>query len=262
MLEQVIADLEAEGLAVEALVSPLTAAGWRRPTPAEGWDIATTISHLAWTDEVAILAATDKAKWDEVVMDAINDPAGFVDTAAAEGAQVDPRLLLERWQASRPALAQVLRDFPEGGKVRWFGPPMAPASMATARLMETWAHGLDIAEALGVHVEPTDRIRHVASIGFRTRDYSFANVGLEAPAEQFRLELTSPSGDVWTFGPDDAPQAVTGSAYDFCALVTQRLHRADTDLVAVGPDADTWLDIAQCFAGPAGGGREPKRGIA
>src|SRR5690606_32398500 len=115
--------------------------------------------------------------------------------------------------------------------------------------------GLDIAEALGVDPEPTDRIRQVAHIGVRTRNYSFKNNELEAPTEEFRVELTAPSGEVWTYGPADAAQTVTGSAYDFCRLVTQRIHRDDTDLVAVGADADRWLSIAQAFAGPAGAGR-------
>ena len=137
----------------------------------------------------------------------------------------------------------------------WFGPPMSPTSMATARFMETWAHGLDVHEALGVEPERVDRIRHVAHLGVRTRDFAFATHGLDVPAEEFRIDLAAPDGDVWTWGPEDAAQTVTGSAYDFCRLVTQRVHRADTDLVASGPDADRWLDIAQAFAGPPGEGR-------
>jgi len=140
----------------------------------------------------------------------------------------------------------------------WFGPPMSPTSMGTARFMETWAHSLDVAEALGVQPEPTDRIRHVTHLGVRTRNYSFGVHGLEAPAEEFRIELRSPSGELWTWGPLEAAQSVRGSAYDFCLRVTQRRHRDDLDLVAVGLDADRWLDIAQAFAGPPGDGREPR----
>jgi uncharacterized protein (TIGR03084 family) len=132
---------------------------------------------------------------------------------------------------------------------------MSPTSMATARLMETWAHSLDVQDALGRRAEPTDRIRHVAHLGVRTRDFAYGVRGLEPPAEPFRIELTAPSGATWTFGPADAAQHVTGPAYDFCLLVTQRVHRRDTGLVATGPDADRWLDIAQCFAGPSGEGR-------
>jgi uncharacterized protein (TIGR03084 family) len=127
--------------------------------------------------------------------------------------------------------------------------------MATARFMETWAHGLDVYHALDAVPEPTDRIRHVAHLGVRTRNFAFAVHELDPPAEEFRVELTAPSGATWTWGPDDAAQRVTGSAYDFCRLVTQRIHREDTDLVATGDEAETWLGIAQAFAGPSGEGR-------
>ena len=137
----------------------------------------------------------------------------------------------------------------------WFGPPMSPASMATARFMETWAHSLDVHQALRTEAEVSDRIRHVARLGVRTRRFAHSVHGQQAPAEEPRVELTAPSGETWTWGPEDAAQRVTGSAYDFCRLVTQRIHRDDTDLVAVGADAEHWLRIAQAFAGPAGEGR-------
>jgi uncharacterized protein (TIGR03084 family) len=140
----------------------------------------------------------------------------------------------------------------------WFGPPMSAASMATARFMETWAHALDVYAALGVSPDPTDRIRHVAHLGVRTRNFAFSVHELEPPAEEFRIDLVSPSGEQWTWGPEDAAQTVTGSAYDFCLLVTQRVHRDDTDLVASGADAEKWLTIAQAFAGPSGDGRAPR----
>ena len=137
---------------------------------------------------------------------------------------------------------------------------MSPTSMATARFMETWAHSLDVAETLGVEPEPSDRIRHVAHIGVRTRNFAFAVHSLEPPTEEFRVELRSPSGEIWEWGPADAAQSVRGQAYDFCLRVTQRRHRDDLDLTAVGPDADRWLDIAQAFAGPPGPGREATSG--
>ena len=249
VLKQVLADLTAEGDRLEALVRDLDAAGWQTPTPAHGWDVATQVAHLAWTDEVALKAATDKQAWDSVVLGAINDPEGFVDQQAHEVSR-DPDLMT-RWRDTRAALREALTAYPHGEKMPWFGPPMSATSMATARLMETWAHSLD------VH-EDTDRIRHVAHLGVRTRNFAFAVHGLDAPAEEFRIDLVSPSDDVWSWGPEDAAQTLTGSAGDFCRLVTQRVHRADTDLVATGPDVDRWLDIAQAFAGQPGEGRAPR----
>ncbi|HQR26971.1 MAG TPA: TIGR03084 family metal-binding protein [Nocardioides sp.] len=258
VLAAVLADLAAEGDALEAAVAGLDAGQWRLPTPAEGWDVATQVAHLAWTDEAALKAATDKAAWDALVLEAIADPEGVVDKAALTGGAVPPEELLARWRTARTALAGALRDHPDDEKMPWFGPPMSATSMATARFMETWAHGLDVYDALGVAHEPTDRIRHVAHLGVRTRGFAFSVHGEQAPAEEFRVELDAPSGERWVWGPEDAAQRVSGPAYDFCLLVTQRVHRADTALVAEGPDAARWLEIAQCFAGLAGKGRSAR----
>lgn len=260
VLEQVLADLAAEGDVLDGLVTPLDEAGWRKPTPAEGWDIATTVVHLAWTDECAIAAGTDKAAWDALVLRAIENPERFVDAEAFQGATASAAEIHARWRASRTALPEMLRAYPAGEKLPWYGPPMSPTSMATARFMETWAHTLDVAEALGMTLPPADRIRHVAHLGVRTRDFAFGVHGLEPPAEEFRVELTAPSGELWTWGPGDAAQSVRGSAYDFCLRVTQRRHRDDLDLIAVGAEANQWLDIAQAFAGPSGKGREATGG--
>jgi uncharacterized protein (TIGR03084 family) len=257
----VLPDLSHEGDWLESLVVDLSEEGWRQPTPAAGWDIATTVAHLAWTDEAAVLAAAatrgpeGKEAWDELVLQALADPEGFVDAAAHRGGAVPPDELLARWRSSRQELARVLADHPGDERMPWFGPPMSSTSMATARYMETWAHGLDVAQALDVPVEPHDRVRHVVHIGVRTRDFSFRNRDEEPPAEEFRVELISPSGETWAYGPGDAEQRVTGAAWDFAVLVTQRGHRSDLDVQATGADADHWLDIAQAFAGPSGNGR-------
>ena len=256
-LAAVLEDLAAESAALDELVAGLGEAEWRRPTPAAGWDVATTVAHLAWTDEVAVLAATDKKRWDEAVLEALADPTGFVDAHALAGGAVPPQQLLDRWRTSRSTLASVLAAHPPGEKLPWFGPPMSPTSMASARYMETWAHGLDVADALGVAVQPHDRVRHVVHIGVRTRGFAFANSGLPAPAGEVRVSLVAPGGDRWEYGPEGADQRVTGPAWDFALLVTQRRHRADLDLVAEGAEADTWLDVAQAFAGPSGSGRAP-----
>jgi uncharacterized protein (TIGR03084 family) len=166
-----------------------------------------------------------------------------------------PERLLADWRSTRSELHAALRTVPEGRKLAWFGPPMSAASMATARLMETWAHGLDVADALGARVAPSARLRSIAHLGVRTRDFAFTVHGLTVPADPFRVELCAPDGTVWAWGPEDAGQRVSGSALDFCYLVTQRRPRGELDIAAVGPDAETWLGIAQAFAGPPGSGR-------
>lgn len=262
LLTSLLDDLEAEGDQLRETVDRLGEDGWHTATPAAGWTVATSVAHLLWTDEVAVLAAhslrgdQDKAAWDDVVLAAIADPHGFVDAGAHELAALPRDEVLARWGAGRAALRQALTEVPEGSKMPWFGPPMSPASMATARFMETWAHALDVYDAAGSRPEPTDRIKHVAHLGVRTRSYAYSVREEPPPAEEPRVQLTAPSGETWAWGPEDAAQTVTGSAYDFCLLVTQRVHRDDTDLVAVGPDAEHWLRIAQAFAGPAGPGRD------
>ncbi|MGW7099928.1 TIGR03084 family metal-binding protein [Streptomyces sp. NPDC054838] len=254
----VFADLRAEGAELDSLVGELPEGGWTRPTPAAGWTVAHQIAHLHWTDRASLLALTDAEGFAVMAEEAAKAPGTFVDEGAAEGALLDAAELLARWRAGRAALDEALAAADPGARFPWYGPPMKAASMASARLMETWAHGQDVADALGVRRTPTARLRHVARIGVRARDYAYAVRGLSAPEGQFRVELHAPDrAGTWVFGPEDAGQRVTGPALDFCLLVTQRAHRADLSLTATGPDADRWLDIAQAFAGPAGPGRGP-----
>ncbi|WP_139980044.1 TIGR03084 family metal-binding protein [Nocardioides litoris] len=260
LLDDLLADLDTVTDRLRAVVADLDDTGWQTTTPAEGWTVATQVAHLAWTDEAATLAArahADQEQWDALVTVAMVDPEKFVDDGAVDlAAALAPADLLARWDASRTALQAALRGVPDGVRMPWFGPPMSPTSMVTARFMETWAHSLDVHEALGLTPEHGDEIRHVAHIGVRTRGFSFVTRGLDVPAAEPRVELRAPGGVTWTWGPDGAEESVTGDALDFCRLVTQRVHRADTGLVATGPGADAWLDVAQCFAGPPGPGRE------
>ncbi|MDT9697052.1 TIGR03084 family metal-binding protein [Streptomyces sp. P17] len=251
-------DLRAESDELDRLVAELSPDQWALATPAPHWTIAHQIAHLAWTDHAALLAVTDADAFGREVEKAFASPESFVDEGAEEGVQKPPAEILATWRTGRKALADALRAAPSGARFPWYGPPMSAASMATARLMETWAHGQDVADALGVVRPPTARLRHVARIGVRARDYAFGVRGLTPPVGEFRVELVGPGGETWAYGPEDAPQRVTGPALDFCLLVTRRAHRADLAISAEGEDADRWLDIAQAFAGPPGSGRAPK----
>ncbi|MFC9704030.1 TIGR03084 family metal-binding protein [Streptomyces sp. NPDC056943] len=254
----VLDDLREESEELDVLVRELSEEQWSAPTPAPGWTIAHQIAHLAWTDRAALLAATDPEAFAVETEKALAAPDRFVDEGAEEGAKLPPAELLAAWRAGRERLQEALRAVPSGARFPWYGPPMSAPAMATARLMETWAHAQDVADALGVVRAPTARLRHVAWIGVRARDYAYLVRGIPAPTEPFRVELAAPDGEMWAYGPEGAAQTVTGPALDFCLLVTQRVHRDDTALVARGPDAERWLGIAQAFAGPAGAGRAPE----
>ncbi|MBB4950372.1 uncharacterized protein (TIGR03084 family) [Kitasatospora gansuensis] len=249
-------DLRDESAALDALVAGLDRDGLAVPTPAEGWTVAHQIAHLAWTDRWSLLSCRDGERFTAEVLTHYATVPDPVDAGAAEGVGEDPAALLARWRAGRAELAgELVAAAADDRRLPWFGPPMKAASMATARLMETWAHGQDVADALGVTVPPTDRLRHVAHLGVRTVGFAFALHGQPVPETPIRVELTSPSGELWTWGPPDAADSVRGPALDFCLLVTQRRHRDDLALVATGPVATAWLPIAQAFAGNPGKGR-------
>ncbi len=256
-LAAILDDLETESELLEGWVRDLSADGWATSTPAQGWTIAHQVAHLAWTDGIARLAAVDAAAFADVLRGFLTDGASPVDDAADEGAAQPPAVLLERWRTARRELADALLAVPAGSKLPWFGPPMSAASMATARTMETWAHGQDVVDALGGSRPPGPGLRHVAYLGVRTRDFAYLVHDRTPPPDPFRVELTAPDGELWAFGPDDAAQRVTGPAEDFCLLVTRRRHRDDLAVVAEGADADEWLSIAQAFAGPPGQSRPP-----
>lgn len=253
--DPIVDDLRDESDALDALVAPLDPAGWAQPTPAPGWTIAHQIAHLMWTDRASLTSITDEAAFGDLLTAAAADPLGFVDKAAEELALTPPDQLLDQWRQTRTQLHAALRGVTEGRKLVWFGPPMSAASMATARLMETWAHGLDVADTLGAPITASDRLKSIAHLGVRTRDFAFTVHELAPPAEPFFVDLAAPSGTRWTWGPEDATQRVTGSALDFCYLVTQRRPLAELDVVCTGADATKWLQIAQAFAGPPGKGR-------
>ena len=247
-----IGDLAAEHAALDALVAPLSDEQWSLLTPAAGWTVRDTLLHLALTDEVAALAATDPAAFEAYRQ----ERRGGADPFEANRGMPGPELL-ERWRANRGRLLDGLRGLEPKARITWFGPPMSAMSHATARLMETWAHGQDVADTLGLDRDQTARLRHIAHLGVRTRAYSYSQHGLTAPATDVRVELTAPDGAVWTWGDAAATDRVVGPAGDFCLVVVQRRHVDDTQLVCAGQHAREWLLIAQAFAGQAGAGRQP-----
>ncbi|MEV4468300.1 TIGR03084 family metal-binding protein [Nonomuraea sp. NPDC049504] len=252
-MAELIGDLRAETDALRALLPSPDDADWERPTPAEGWAVRDQVSHLAWFDDAAVLAVTDPGAFA-----ALPVGAGSVDDLAAESRGMPPAELLAWFDAARGRSLEVFAGLGARERVPWFGPPMSAASFVTARLMETWAHGQDVADALGVVREPTDRLRHVAMLGFRARPFSFAVRGLPVPDEPVRVELAMPGGGTWTAGPEDAPSSVRGTLLGFCLAVTQRAHLSDTGLELAGEPARAWMEIAQAFAGPPGKGRAPR----
>lgn len=202
-------------------------------------------------------ALTDEAGLAELRRESAKNPSTFADHGARTVAGAGPAHVLTRWQESRSRLRSALRAHPPGDRVPWFGPSMSPVSMATARFMETWAHGVDVTDGLGLPMSVSDRLVHVAHLGVRTRAFSFAVRGSAVPEADVFVDLAAPGGGRWTFGSPGSPSRVVGSARDFALLVTRRRHRNDLDLASTDVDVESWLSIAQAFAGPPGADRFP-----
>jgi uncharacterized protein (TIGR03084 family) len=256
-LQPLLDDVRAEQADLRALVE---SADLDAPTPAEGWDVRDAISHLSGTDHEATVAATDPDRFVAGLQEVAKDIEGFLTGQLVEFRELPREQVLQRWQERFDRMLAAFAEVPPGTKVPWYGPPMSPASFATARLMEYWAHGQDVADALGVRRPPTGRLRHICHLGVRTRDFAHVNRGLAPPDVPIEVQLTAPDGSTWSYGDAGADQRVTGTAEDFCLLVTQRRHRDDTALEAIGDQASRWLDVAQAFAGPPGPGRAPGAG--
>ncbi|HUY67243.1 MAG TPA: TIGR03084 family metal-binding protein [Acidimicrobiales bacterium] len=268
-LPELLADLEDEFADLRRMVTPLSARApeWDRATPAEGWAVRDQISHLAFFDDagrMAMVAPDEFAQGAALAMEQTGDP---MEAHLVMGRAMDGVELLAWWDTAHRGMAEAFAGADPAARVPWYGPPMGVLSFVSARLMETWAHGQDVADALGVERRPTDRLRHVAHLGVRARPFSYLVRSREAPPGRIDVVLAAPTGEPWRWQvgevADDGAaghtpaSVVRGPALDFCLVVTQRRNLADTALVVEGDAAAEWMSLAQAFAGPPGPGRPP-----
>ncbi|GII65128.1 wyosine base formation [Sphaerisporangium krabiense] len=256
-LDEVLRALTDEGEELDRVVAGLDPSQWKLPTPAPGWTIADQIAHLTFIFGLARTAAEDAEAFKALVAGAEKDFNGAVNAALGLFAGDSQETLIAKWRGERADVVTALAAVPAGQVVPWLVNPLPPVILACAGIMEQFAHGQDIYDALGVQRRYTDHIKHLVVFAVLTKDFGYLSRGLTPPATEFRFELTAPSGELWAFGPEDATQRITGPAADFCLLATRRRHRDDLAVVATGEEADHWLDIAQCYRGPAGEGRRP-----
>ncbi|HEV7679040.1 MAG TPA: TIGR03084 family metal-binding protein [Candidatus Dormibacteraeota bacterium] len=262
-LPGILADLDAEHAALDGIVAPLSPARWDTATPAEPWTVRDQVAHLAFFDREAVRAMTDPEGFVAGLAEIVADPDGWMAATLEPARTLSTEDLLADWRAGRDALIAAATTLDPAARVPWYGPPMGMLSFLSARLMETWIHGQDVADALHAERVPTARLRHIAHIAVRARPFNYAQHGRELPPTEVRVELRAPDASTWTWGPETTPDTVTGDALDFCLVTTQRRHIADTDLRVEGDRAQEWMGIAQAFAGPPGPGRQkgqyPKR---
>jgi uncharacterized protein (TIGR03084 family) len=255
VLHDLLADLREEAQVVDDLLSDLPPSYWQLPTLAKDWSVSDQVSHLAYFDEALVTAVTDPETFRSNADALMAHGPDFAAYVADQFRSLAGPELLEWFQTARKRLLEVFAALDGGERLPWYGPPMSTASAVTARLMETWAHGQDIAGALEANYPATMRLRHIAHLGVRTFGFAFELRGLPIPSAPLRVDLAAPDGTTWTWGTPDAVETVSGSARDFCLVVTQRCHRDDTELVTTGPVGARWLSLAQAYAGPPGSGR-------
>ncbi|MET8427879.1 TIGR03084 family metal-binding protein [Nocardia sp. NPDC004860] len=256
-------DLERESDRLIDCLYSAAESDWEAPTPAAGWAVRDQISHLAFFDDFAHLAMTNANLFRVEAAELTSLGPDFPDRAAERYRHLTRCDLLNWFTESRQRLlSQFTTDDPKR-RLPWFGPDMSVASSATARLMETWAHGRDVYDTLGVVAPPSPGLRSIAHLGVSTFAFAHRLRGLQVPAEPVHVTLNAPDRDeVWTWGPADADNRISGPAEDFVLVVTQRRHPDDTELTIQGDVASAWMAIAQAYAGEPGPGRPSRTATA
>jgi uncharacterized protein (TIGR03084 family) len=252
-MDGIVDALAAQQAELTALLTPLDGAGWARPTPCEGWDVADVVLHLVQTNEMAIGSAEDR--FDAVLGDLLaGAPAAeTVDDGAAVMVDIDPGrgdgpAVLDRWLAAADALCTLLRAGEPSTKVTWVAGRLSLRTLATTRLAETWIHTGDVAEALGVNLAPSDRLEPIARLAWRTLPYAFQRAG-RTMGGPVAFHLTGPDGQAWAFEPDEpATTVIAGPASDLCGVAGRRLDPAATALSAEGPDGEAVLELVRTYA--------------
>jgi uncharacterized protein (TIGR03084 family) len=249
-------DLEAEQERLGRLLDALDKDQWASPSGAAGWTVADVVLHLAQSEEAvaASVASVTAVGVGQAVgsLGALlaDRPGGSIDEVAEQAVRAERAeagQVLRRWQQARVASVAALRAADPQRSLPWVDAPLKPPTLATTRLAEHWAHGLDITGPLGIEFPDTERLRHIAWLAHRTLPYAFAGAG--QPAAEVSCELTAPDGvTVWRFGPPGAGSAITGPAGAFCRVAARRLAPGQSGLQASGPDAAAALRLLRTYA--------------
>ena len=277
-VRELSADLAAEHADLSEMLGTLDEGAFATSTASPGWSVADQIAHLAWFDRAATSAIMDPEGFAARVtatLATVEPGADFATELLAGGRALAPADLLSEWRAAARELVAATAFVADGTRLPWYGPSMGAVSFLTARLMETWAHGQDVADALGLRRVATDRLRHVAQLGVLTYRWSFSVRGLPVPDARIAVDLELPggarfvttagsgpppgSGSAGLVAPEGSGSFIAGSAFEFCLVVTQRRHISATGLTVGGPEAAAWMEVAQAFAGPPTEGPRPER---
>ncbi len=251
MTYELLDDLAAQHAQLWSLIQPLDEMAWTRPSPCAGWNVADVVLHLRQTDELATASLRGELEADiEEFMRAGGD-SSVDDAAAASVAGGRGRSGIETgedWRVSAEQLRAAFTTLDPSTRVQWVVGRLSARTLAATRLSECWIHTGDVTAALGVVVAPTDRLRHVARLAWRTLPYAFARAGRDLTGP-VGLDLVGPTGSRWEFGLDDDPVTVIrGSGVELCEVAGRRRSPEDTALVGSGPDADAVLHLVRTYA--------------
>jgi len=252
-MKQICNDLALEQDNLDVLVSSLNDSQWDHVTFFDNWTIKDEIYHLAYFDYTARMAVADPEAFKQHVVEDFGKTKNMdeaLQTILNRGRAMKNGDLLLWWRKERSQLMTHLEKLSPKDRVPWYGPPMSARSFATARLMETFAHGQDIYDTLKKEHQAGAGLKHIANLGVATFGWSFSNRKMEIPKGDIYIELTSPTGVLWTWGKKTASESIVGTATDFCLVVTQRRHVDDTRLKIIGDVSRLWMEHAQAFAGP------------
>lgn len=242
-MREILSDLVAEQQFLDQSLQRIPIKNWDRVTPAKPWTVRDTISHLADFAELAAdtLAGGDRVKeWQNAAdLDALRQKA------IVKGRGMRPQDVIEWWRGGRAKVVEPLSHMSEDDRVEWIEGTMSARTFATFRLMETWAHGLDIYQTLQIEVEDTARIRHVCWLGWKTLPYAFKAAGLDY--SPVRVEVIGPGYAKWVYGPEDAEDLIKGSASDWARLAVRRVKPKATRLKVTGEVAQQAVEVCQAF---------------
>ena len=244
-----LADQQAELAGVLDRIEP---SDWERPSPCEGWSAADVVLHLAQTNEMAIGSAQGRLS---AVLDQLTvglPAAGDVDEGA--GLMVEAQrgagraAIHERYLRSAAEFTALVRDADPHTRVTWVAGELSIHTLATTRLAETWIHTGDVAESVHMTLAPTDRLRHIARLAWRTLPYAFGRAGRELSGP-VAFDLIGPAGESWHFeSASPALTTIRGDGVELCRVAARRVEPAATGLVGDGPDADAVLELVRTYA--------------
>ena len=242
-------DFRAESEALFALLKSADKSQFDEPTQFKNWTINAVLQHLHFWNKMAGFQITDEAKLIEQMESVGRHSGGMRGFEAEQFGGLKGLDLLDSWHKNMHETADLYADADPKARLKWAGPDMSARSSITARLMETWAHGQEIYDHLGVVRQNADRIKNIVVLGVNTYGWTYKTRGQDVPGPMPHLALRAPSGAVWHYGDASEMEVISGPAEEFCQVITQTRNIADTSLSVTGPIATDWMSKAQCFAG-------------